>query len=175
MIFRTIVLFFLLLISPKVLGAECTAYEKLHPLWPLTGAHLSTGKCTSCGTCHIPAGAAVWNGTPRTCIACHNGDPSRMTVGRSSKHLPTLLLDCAGCHNTTAFNSLTGITQTMIHNTGYPTVRCDGCHNGQYTSYGAQGKGNGHPTTVTKNGVKVIVTSVDCNYCHSPNSSQFDG
>jgi hypothetical protein len=175
MIFKTLAALFLLLISPKIYGAECTAYEKLHPLWPLTGAHLSTGKCTSCGTCHIPAGAAVWIGTPRNCIACHNGDPSRMTVGRSTKHLPTLLLDCAGCHNTTQFNSFTGITQTMIHNTGYPTVRCDGCHNGMYTSYNAQGKPNDHPKTVKVNGVTVTVATVDCNYsgCHSPTRPSF--
>jgi len=159
----------------NALASECTAYEKLHPLWPLTGAHLSTGKCTSCGMCHIPAGSAVWIGTPRNCITCHNGDPSRMTVGRSAKHLPTLNLDCVGCHNTTLFNSFTGITQTMIHNTGYPTVMCKGCHNGSYTAYNAQGKPNDHPTTVTRNGVKITVATVDCNYsgCHSPTSSSF--
>jgi len=174
MIFRIIAILFLLLVSDRVYGAECTAYQTLHPRYPLTGAHLSTGKCTTCSFCHVPAGNAVWIGTPNTCIGCHNGNPSINGMVRSAKHLPTLLLDCAGCHNTTAFNSFTGITQTMIHNTGYPTVRCDGCHNGNYTSYNAQGKGNGHPTTVTKNGVKILVTSVDCNYCHSPNSSQFD-
>lgn len=165
------------LLCNKSIAAECTAYEKLHPMWPLTGAHLSTGKCTSCSTCHIPPGAAVWMGTPRTCIACHNGDPSRMTIGRSSKHLPTLLLDCVGCHNTMAFTNKTGITQTMIHNTGYPTVMCKGCHNGMYTSYGAQGMSNDHPKTVTRNKVTVTVAQVDCNYpggCHSPNSNSFN-
>lgn len=170
----SLLLFLLLLFVPySVLNAaECTKYETLHPLYPLTGAHLSTGKCTSCGLCHIPAGNAVWNGTPRTCIACHNGDPSRMTIGRSAKHLPTLLLDCAGCHNTTLFNSFTGITQLMIHNTGYPTIRCDACHNGQYTSYNARGKPNDHPKTVRG----VVVTTVDCNYpggCHRPTDSSF--
>jgi hypothetical protein len=176
MIFKTIAVLILLLISPKAVGAECTAYEKLHPRWPLTGAHLSTGKCTSCSMCHIPEGSAVWIGTPRTCIACHNGDPSRMTIGRSSRHLPTLLLDCAGCHNTMAFTSKTGITQLMIHTTGYPTVMCKGCHNGMYTNYGAQGMSNGHPKTVTRNGVKITVAVVDCNYsgCHNPNSNSFD-
>lgn len=159
-----------------VKAAECTKYETTHALWPLTGAHLSTGKCLTCGYCHIPAGNAVFVGTPRNCITCHNGDPRWMTVGRSTKHLPTLLLDCKGCHNTIAFTSKTGITQTMIHNTGYPTVMCKGCHNGQYTSYGAQGPGNDHPKTVTRNGVKITVAAVDCNYsgCHNPNSSSFN-
>jgi len=176
MIIKFLAFFLLLTASSQVIAAECTAYEKLHPSWPLTGAHLSTGKCTSCGMCHIPAGSAVWIGTPRNCITCHNGDPSRMTVGRSAKHLPTLSLDCAGCHNTTLFNSFTGITQTMIHNTGYPTVMCKGCHNGMYTNYNAQGMSNDHPKTVTRNGVKVTVATVDCNYsgCHTPNRPSFN-
>jgi len=162
--------------SPKAQGAECTAYETLHPLWPLSGAHLSTGKCNTCASCHVPSGNAVFVGTPRNCISCHNGDPRWNTVGRSAKHLPTLLLDCGGCHNTTLFNSFTGITQTMIHNTGYPTVMCKGCHNGMYTSYNAQGMPNDHPKTRTVNGVTVTVAQVDCNYpggCHSPTRSSF--
>ena len=173
MIFRIILLIFALCMMPsKVSASECLKYETLHPLYPLTNAHLSTGKCTSCGLCHIPAGNAIWIGTPRTCIACHNGDPSRLTVYRSAKHLPTLLLDCAGCHNTIAFTSKTGITQTMIHTTA-ASLRCDSCHNGSYTSYGAQGKSRDHPTTVTRNGVKVLVTSVDCGYCHSSTKPSF--
>ena len=176
MIFRFLCLTVFSFLSIKVHAAECTAYEKLHPLYTLTGAHLSTGKCNTCGSCHIPAGSPVWIGTPRTCIACHNGDPSRMTIGRSVKHLPTLLLDCAGCHNTIAFNNTTGITQAMIHSTAYPTIRCDSCHNGMYTSYGAQGKSRDHPTTVTRNGVKIIVSAVDCNYsgCHNQNRPSFN-
>jgi len=175
MIFRLLRFIIFSLLSMKVYAAECTAYEKLHPAYPLTGAHLSTGKCTSCGLCHIPAGDAIWRGTPRTCIACHNGDPSRNTIGRSPKHLPTLLLDCAGCHNTITFNSMFGITQLMIHSTGYPTIMCKNCHNGMYTSYNAQGMPNDHPKTVTRNGVKITVATVDCNYsgCHNPNSLSF--
>ena len=176
MTFKAIILAIILLLVPYSIlnAAECTRYETLHPLYPLTGAHLSTGKCTSCGLCHIPAGNAVWNGTPRTCIACHNGDPHRNTVGRSAKHLPTLLEDCAGCHNTTLFNSFTGITQLMIHNTAI-SLRCGACHNGAYTAYNAQGKSNDHPKTVKINGVTVTVANVDCNYsgCHSSSSRSF--
>ena len=106
-----------------------------------------------------------------------SADPRWMTIGRSNRHLPTMLLDCAGCHNTISFTNTTGITQLMIHNTGYPTVMCKQCHNGQYTGYGAQGMSRDHPTTVTRNGVKVVVAQVDCNYpggCHSPNSPSFN-
>lgn len=158
----------LLLFSANAIGAECTKYETLHPTYPLTGAHLSTGKCTSCGTCHING---VWMGTPKTCIMCHNGDPSRMTIGRSIKHLPTALIDCGPCHNTTLFNSFTGVTQLMIHNAAI-TMRCDSCHNGQYTGYNAQGKSRDHPTTVNK----IVVATVDCNYpggCHSSSRPSF--
>ena len=180
MTFKTISSLLCLMVSSllcnKSIGAECTLYETMHPMYPLTGSHLSTGKCTSCGTCHVPAGAAVWMGTPRTCIACHNGDPRFNTVMRSASHLPTMLIDCAGCHNTLSFNSMAGITQTMIHNTAYPMIRCDNCHSGMYTGYGAQGKSRDHPTTVTRNGVRIVVATVDCNYsgCHSPNSASFN-
>jgi hypothetical protein len=158
-----LLLMLLLLFAAPAFSAECTAYEKLHPRYPLTGAHLSTGKCTSCGTCHINS---IWTGTPRTCIACHNGDPSRMTVGRSAKHLPTLLLDCGGCHVTTSF--LTGTTHTKNHTTA-ASLRCDSCHNGAYTTYGARGKSRDHPTRYTIGGVSVLVATVDCGYCHTIN------
>jgi len=174
MLSRLIYVVILLLLCGKAMGSECTHYETLHPLWPLSGAHLSTGKCTTCAYCHIPAGNAVWVGTPRTCIACHNGDPRWVTVFRSAKHLPTFLEDCAGCHNTTLFNSFTGVTQTMIHATGYPGARCDNCHNGAYTAYNARGKSNDHPTSGTVNGVRVLVTSVDCVACHSMTRTSFD-
>jgi hypothetical protein len=163
MIFRTLLLLLFVAFIPRAHAAECTRYETIHPLFPLTGAHLSTGKCTSCGLCHING---IWNGTPNTCIGCHNGNPSRQTVYRSASHLPTGVLDCKGCHNTTLFNSLTGITAVMIHNTA-AAMRCDSCHNGAYTSYGARGKSNDHPKTATVNGVKITVATVDCNICHS--------
>ena len=158
-------------LSPhKIQAAECTQYETIHPAYLLTNSHLSTGKCTSCSLCHIDS---IFVGTPRTCIACHNGDPSRQTVSRSARHLPTLLLDCGGCHNTIAFTSTTGITQLMIHTTAV-SIRCDACHNGSYTGYGAQGKSRDHPTRVTVNGVSILVTSVDCGYCHNPNRPSFN-
>ena len=160
----------LLILGYRANASECSAYETIHPMFILNGAHLSTGKCTSCATCHINS---IFIGTPTTCISCHNGDPSRVTVYRSAKHLPTGILNCDGCHNTTLFNSFTGITQSMIHTTAI-AMRCDSCHNGAYTSYNAQGKSKDHPQTVKVNGVVITVTSVDCNYCHSSTRSSFD-
>jgi hypothetical protein len=51
-------------------AAECTLYEQSHPMWPLSGAHLSTGKCSTCASCHK---AGVFVGTPRQCTTCHTG------------------------------------------------------------------------------------------------------
>lgn len=171
MISRILIICFLFIAGIKPIhAAECTAYETLHPLYPLSGAHLSTGKCYTCASCHING---VFNGTPRTCILCHNGDPSRNTVYRSARHLPTLMIDCGSCHNTILFTSRTGMTQAKIHLAAL-SLRCDSCHNGSYTSYGAQGKSRDHPTTVTRNGVRILVSSVDCNYCHSSSRPSFD-
>lgn len=163
-------IFLVFAFSHRSHSAECSAYETIHPLYLLNGAHLSTGKCTNCATCHINS---IFVGTPNTCIACHNGDPSRVTVFRSAAHLPTGNLDCKGCHNTTLFNSFTGITQSMIHTTA-AALTCSGCHSGAYTAYNARGKSSDHPKTVKVNGVVIVVTSVDCSYCHSSSKSSFD-
>ena len=163
MIFRILLL---LLLCPVSYAAECTAYEKLHPTYILTGSHLSTGKCQTCGSCHKNG---VFYGTPKLCIACHSGNSGYGAVYMSAKHLPTLTIDCGMCHLTTLFT--TGTTKTKTH-MAYPQVMCKSCHSGAYTSYGAQGKPRDHPTTVTRNGVKITVTTVDCNYsgCHNTNS-----
>lgn len=142
-------------------AAECSLYEKSHPLFLLDGAHLSTGKCTTCGSCHK---GGIFMGTPKTCISCHNGDPRWTTVGRSARHIPTLMVDCNNCHRTTLFT----LNASMNH-TSVVALRCDSCHNGAYKSYGAEGKPNDHPKTRTIKGVLVTVSAVDCNYsgCHT--------
>jgi len=155
------IIFLLVCLWSSAYAAECTLYEKSHPTFLLNGAHLSTGKCSTCASCHKNG---IFMGTPKTCIACHNGDPRWTTVGRSAKHIPTLLVDCHFCHKTVLFTSGT----TMSH-TSVAALRCDSCHNGAYKSYGAEGKENGHPKTVTVNKVVVTVSAVDCNYsgCHT--------
>jgi hypothetical protein len=154
----------LLFCSQHVFAAECTLYEKSHPLWPLSGAHLSTGKCQTCASCHKQG---VFIGTPRSCVTCHNGDPKWMTVGRSAKHIPTQLVECSFCHNVIVFNNAT------MNHTSVAALRCDSCHNGAYTAYNADGKPKDHPTSRTVNGVKIIVNTVDCNHsgCHRGTTS----
>lgn len=128
-------------------AAECTLYEQSHPAFLLDGAHLSTGQCNTCASCHK---SGVFVGTPKSCVACHNGDPTRQTVGRSAKHIPTQLIECSSCHRTTSFT----VNARMDH-TKVTAQRCDTCHNGSYKSYGAESKESDH-----------IPTIADCKSCH---------
>lgn len=132
-------------------AAECTMYEQSHPAWILDGSHLSTGKCSSCASCHK---GGVFMGTPRNCVSCHNGDPLRTTVGRSSAHIPTGLVECNTCHNTTAFTANVGMEHSAVTN-----QRCDSCHGGTFTSYGARTKSSSH-----------VFTTADCITCHTTQS-----
>ena len=61
MIFR-ILAALIFLLTMNAYAAECTAYETSHPLFKLDGAHLSTGKCKTCGSCHINS---IYVGTPK--------------------------------------------------------------------------------------------------------------
>ena len=142
----------LLLVAPiNASAAECTLYEQSHPAFFLDGAHLSTGKCSTCASCHR---GGVFTGTPKSCVACHNGDPSRVTVSRSPQHIPTSLLECSSCHNTTSFTA----TWSMDH-TKVTAQRCDTCHDGNFLAYNAQNKGYG--------GAMHIITVADCGTCHT--------
>ena len=147
-------------------ASECSLYEKSHPTFLLDGSHLSTTKCSTCAYCHING---VFTGTPRSCVTCHNGDPARMTVGRSAKHIPTMLVECGSCHGTTTFLTVIG-TQASRH-TAVSSLRCDSCHIKAYATYVTTGgyKPNDHPTTTTVNGVKVSIIGWDCNAsgCHN--------
>jgi hypothetical protein len=128
-------------------AAECTMYELSHPMWPLTGAHLSSGKCQTCASCHK---AGVFVGTPRLCTTCHTGAAPYMAQGFSSGHVPVATIECASCHTTTTF-----MNAKMDH-TAVTAQRCDTCHNATYTSQGASKKSSSH-----------IPTTADCVSCHT--------
>jgi hypothetical protein len=142
-------------------SAECSLYEQSHPAFLLDGSHLSTGKCNTCGSCHK---SGVFTGTPKSCVTCHNGDPTRITVSRSAFHIPTFMVECNSCHNTLSF-----ISPYNMNHTSVAAYRCDSCHNGAYKKYGADGKSKDHPTTTTIAGVKVPIAGWDCNHsgCHN--------
>lgn len=132
----------------KAQAAECSLYEQSHPSFLLDGAHLSTGNCSVCSSCHR---AGVFVGTPKSCVTCHNGSPDRVTVGRSIAHIPTGVVECNQCHSTTAFSP----TATMNH-ISVQNQTCVSCHGGGFTVYGAQQQGPNHPST-----------SADCANCHT--------
>jgi len=134
-------------------AAECTLYEQSHPSFLLDGAHLSTGKCGTCASCHR---GGVFLGTPRSCVTCHSGDPTRITVGRSSDHIPTLTVECSSCHNTTSFTATWNMNHTSVN-----SFRCDSCHNPTYnTADGAPGVPRSKP-------IYHIPTTMDCTTCHT--------
>lgn len=150
MLKKLLLVFALLFVPIASQAAECTLYEQSHPSFVLDGAHLSTGKCSTCASCHK---AGVFLGTPRTCVGCHNGDPLRPTVGRPANHIPTSLIECSSCHNTTSF------ANWNMRHTVVTAQRCDTCHNSTYSSVGARAKPREH-----------IPTTADCVSCHNTNN-----
>jgi hypothetical protein len=138
----------LLLLSSNSFAAECTAYELSHPAFLLTGAHLSTGKCSTCASCHK---GGVFMGTPNTCNACHTGDPRFATVSITSNHVPIGVVSCSNCHNTTTFDN------AHMSHSSVSSFRCDSCHTGTYSD--ANGKPRDH-----------LATTADCKVCHGTSS-----
>lgn len=137
-----------LLASSGASAAECSMYEQSHPNFILDGSHLSTGKCSTCASCHK---SGVFMGTPKNCVACHNGDPARVTTGRSMNHIPTALIECNNCHNTTSFTDTWSMNHTVV--TG---INCSQCHGGTYVSvYNAMKKPTEH-----------VPTTAECGACH---------
>ena len=143
----------MMLTSSSADAAECTLYETIHPNFPLTGAHLSTGKCGTCASCHA---GGTYLGTPKICATCHNGNPSgqisSQTVGRSANHPPIGSATCDACHNTTSFTASWAMNHASVSN-----ISCSTCHNGSYNNYGAVPKDAAH-----------IVTTAECSTCHAP-------
>ncbi len=90
-----------------------------HNTFPLTGLH--TG--LNCTECHING---VFQGTPRTCVGCHQADYNGTT--NPNHAASSFSTDCTICHNT---NGWAGAN--FLHNT-YPligahtTVNCNQCH-----------------------------------------------
>jgi hypothetical protein len=133
-------------------AAECSLYEQSHPNFLLSGAHLSTGKCATCATCHA---GGVFLGTPKTCAACHNGSPPAQVlssaVSKSSSHFAIGTATCDSCHNTTSYTASWNMTHASV-----TSLVCSSCHNGSYTSYGAMTKASYH-----------VPTTAECSTCHA--------
>lgn len=159
MIFKYLILIVSFLIASSAYSAECQRYETMHPTFLLDGSHLQAGKCSTCASCHING---VFVGTPKSCLTCHNGDPSRLTIGRASNHIPTGNIECSNCHNTTSFTT----TYTMNH-ASVISIACETCHNG--TSYASQGNVGALGVPINHIPYKTKLTSgvsMTCNICH---------
>lgn len=132
-------------------AGECQLYEQAHPNFPLTGSHLSAGKCTTCASCHI---SGIFVGTPKQCKTCHVANSSYGAVGFSTNHFPIGSADCGSCHNTTDF-----VTKWAMDHTAVTGMACQTCHSGNYaTGYNALGQaasaqfaGYTHPVTTPAN------------------------
>lgn len=154
MISKIVFLFLMLFIGP-VNAAECTLYEKSHPAFALAGAHLSTGKCTTCASCHKNG---IFNGTPKSCVTCHNGDPRWQTVGRPSLHIPTQLIECSSCHTTVSF--ATGITMNHV---ALGAMKCTTCH-----LRGTNYRGGMQRESLTHERSSPMPTDCSMSGCHRP-------
>lgn len=153
-------LILLCFLTVHVYAAECQKYETMHPTFLLNGAHLQAGKCSTCASCHI---RSIFVGTPKSCLTCHNGDPSRLTIGRSAVHIPTGSIECSNCHNTTSFTA----TYTMNH-TIVSGIACETCHNG--TAYASQGATGALGAPINHIPYKIKLSngaSMTCNICHT--------
>jgi hypothetical protein len=108
-------------------------YDHIATGFVLDGRHAEI----ACDTCHLDA---VFQGTPRTCAACHN---NIRAVGKTFRHIPTTD-QCETCHTTKDW-----LTARFDH-TGV-VANCVSCHN----NFLAPGKTPDHPRT-----------SNNCARCH---------
>lgn len=132
--------------------------------FPLTGAHKATG----CTECHA---SGRYQGTPLTCVECHQGDYDRSTAPNHRQ--VGFATDCATCHATQAWNAGFDHGKTAFPLTGgHKATTCQQCH--------ADGVYRGKPTTcVSCHQADFNTTtnpphgpagfSTTCTTCHSTN------
>ena len=135
-----IALMLLLIANTSLAQQGTTHFDHFKTGFPLTGAHMTV----ECASCHINGRL---QGTPRACVACHNGT---LASGMPANHLPTSVSSCDTCHR----NSIT-FAQTSMNHAGIKSG-CTSCHNGQ-TFYGV--------TPVSKPSSH-FPTTADCVTCH---------
>jgi len=110
-----------------------------------------------CGNCHRSTLSFATNviydhtGITAGCKTCHE---AAFPLG----HLPTPAgSDCSLCHR--APPTVPTWPQSNFTHAIIGTMRCDSCHNGQFTGYGANGLPGGHCAITT-----------DCATCHTTSS-----
>ncbi len=132
---------FLVAIAAPASAQQGTArFDHSKTGFALTGAHMTV----ECVTCHINGRL---QGTPRMCVACHNGT---VASGKPANHVPSMM-PCDTCHR----NAVTFANAPMNH-VGI-TSNCQSCHVGQ-SFYGVA------PITMTAN--HIPTNNADCVTCH---------
>ena len=103
-----------------------------HTSFPLTGAH----EAAACSSCHAGT-PAVFTGTPRECVSCHQQDYDGSPFPGHSSFATT----CQDCHSTSAWVPASGGAhpQNRFSITGDHRFACNECHN---PSLGPNGAGN---------------------------------
>ena len=114
-------------------SALTSGFDHFATGFPLTGAHVRT----DCASCHT---SARFKGTPRRCVACHNGTTA---PGKNNQH-PKASNLCEQCHVTTEWRAVRVDHAAIVGG-------CASCHNGTI----AVGKPVNHP-----------VTNAPCETCH---------
>lgn len=155
----------------------------------VSGVHIPLPTGSNCAPCHVdpslsPAtkpsflgsafhtssfgvtAAAVTSGSG-TCKSCHNGSyASQNAQAVGTTHIP-ISADCSVCHTDATgtpvnnTSSYTTFKNSLFHlsSAGASPGTCATCHNGSYTSEGAQSK-----TSILPNHIPV---SGDCGTCHT--------
>lgn len=119
--------------------------------------HIPTS--AACDRCHDPrattfdiAGTFDHSTIRSGCNSCHVED-------RPANHLPTPAgAECNLCHRVPPD---TFAVAAVFNHSNVTAMRCDACHSGAYTAYGALGKTPDHPRTTP---------GQDCDACHTTTS-----
>ncbi len=132
---------FLFAIAAPAAAQQGTArFDHSKTGFALTGAHMTV----ECVTCHINGRL---QGTPRMCVACHNGT---LASGKPANHLPSMM-PCETCHR----NAVSFANAPMNH--AGITSNCAACHTGQ-SFYGI--------APVSKSATHISTGNTDCVSCH---------
>ncbi len=121
-------------LSPATAQQSATEeFDHFSTGFPLSGAHTNL----DCGTCHT---SGVFEGTPTTCSACHNGIRA---VGKPINHVRSINT-CDDCHTTFSM-------QDVRFDHGNIIDTCRSCHDG---------------TVAPDKKLNHVPTADDCGECH---------
>ncbi len=139
--------------------------------------HIGGLPAAACDTCHVGfanfLGAVFTHTVGSACSTCHTGSKAGI-VSITSIHIPSST-NCADCHTDPATVAGTPTFLGVLYHTtalgsppATPSMTCglgSSCHNGNYASQNATGKGTTHIATGT----------ADCGSCHTAGYTSFLG